>query len=200
MSERKGFRFHNDNVYWFFTLDRPIRNTQVDRFETEFDAVIDKILLKPRTKDARLTKKWRNHLNSITHDGYGSFRLDFDSEMEDYTDAELEAFYDDIFEIVCNLPIVETIRTWIGIEEDLQYYIDDHGAEDAMEMYIDAVLDSGYCLDQRDVEEMFVPHITAQAIANDFLFRKLKGQDVVCKEVKQAKESLADCFELEAAE
>jgi len=200
MSERKGFRFHQGNVYWFFPIDRPIHNDQVNRFETEFDEKIEKILLKPRTKQARLTKKWRNHLNSITHDGYGSFRLDFDSEMADYTDAELESFHEDIFEIVCYLPIVETIRTWIGIEEDLQYYIDDHGAEDAMEMYIDAVLDSGYCLDQRDVEEMFVPHITAQAIANDFLFRKLKGQDVVCKEVKQAKESLADCFELEAAE
>jgi hypothetical protein len=86
---------------------------------------------------------------------------------------------------VAYLPIVETIRNWIGIEEDLEDIIECHGAEDAMEMYIDAVLESGYCLHQRDVEEMFVPHITTQAIANDFLFRKLKGQDVVCKEVKQ---------------
>lgn len=190
MSERKGFRFANDgNVYWFFTLDRPIRDTQVSRFDREFDAVIDKILLKPRTKQARLTKKWRDHLNSITQDGYGSFRLDFEAEMEDYTDAELAAFNEDIFEIVAYLPIVETIRTWIGIEEDLEDYIESHGAEDAMEMYIDAVLDSGYRLCQRDVEEMFMPYITAQAIANDFLFRKLKDQDVVCKEVKQEVEA-----------
>jgi hypothetical protein len=200
MADRKGFRFQNDNVYWFFTLDRPIHRDQVSRFDQEFDAAIDEILLKPASKDvlrARVTKKWRAHLNSITHDGYGSFRLDFDSEIGDYTDAELEAFNEDIFEIVAYLPIVETIRNWIGIEEDLEDFIECHGAEDAMEMYIDAVLDSGYRLCQRDVEEMFMPHITAQAIANDFLFRKLKGQDVACKEVKQAKESLADCFELE---
>jgi hypothetical protein len=189
MSERKGFRFHNDNVYWFWQIDRPIHRDQVNRFDQEFDAVIDKILLKPRTKAARLTKKWRNHLNSITQDGYGSFRLDFDSEMADYTDAELEAFNEDIFEIVAYLPIVETIRNWIGIEEDLEEFIESQGAEDAMTYYIDAVLDSGYELHQRDVEEMFMPHITAQAIANDFLFRKLKGQDVVCKEVKQVMET-----------
>jgi len=189
MSERKGFRFHNDNVYWFFTLDRPIHSDQVNRFDTEFDAKIDSIMLKPRTKAARLTKKWRDHLTSITNDGYGSFRLDFESEMEDYTDAELEAFNEDIFEIVAYLPIVETIRNWIGIEEDLEDIIECHGAEDAMEMYIDAVLESGYQLHQRDVEQMFIPHITAQAIANDFLFRKLKGQDVVCKEVKQELET-----------
>ena len=185
MSDRKGFRFHNDNVYWFWQIDRPIHQEQVSRFDKEFDAVIDSIMLKPRTKQARLTKKWRNHLNSITHDGYGSFRLDFDSEMADYTDAELEAFNQDLVDIVCELPIVETIRLWIGIEEDLEEYIESQGAEDAMTWYIDAVLDSGYELHQRDVEEMFVPHITAQAIANDFLFRKLKDQDVVCKEVKQ---------------
>jgi hypothetical protein len=188
-TERKGFRFANDgNVYWFFTLDRPIRNTQVDRFETEFDAVIDRIRLTPRTKQARLTKKWRDHLTSITNDGYGSFRLDFESQMEDYTDAELAAFDEDIFEIVCNLPIVETIRTWIGIEEDTEDFVECHGIEDAMEMYIDAVLDSGYRVCQSDVEDMFNwdnkdPKI-AQMIANDFLFRRLKGQDVVCKELQ----------------
>ena len=185
MSDRKGFRFHNENVYWFFTLDRPIHQEQVSRFDKEFDLKIDKILLKPRSKAACLTKKWRAHLNSITQDGYGSFRLDFDSQMADYTDAELEAFNEDLIEIVAYLPIVETMRSWIGIEEDLEEYIESHSAEDAMTYYIDAVLDSGYRVCQRDVEEMFVPHITAQAIANDFLFRKLKDQDVVCKEVKQ---------------
>jgi len=188
MSERKGFRFHNDNVYWFFPIDRPIHNDQVNRFETEFDEKIEKILLKPRTKQARLTKKWRNHLTSITHDGYGSFRLDFEAEMEHYTDAELEAFNEDIFEIVCYLPIIETIRTWIGIEEDTADFVECHGIEDAVAYYTDGVLDSGYRLCQRDVEDIFNynnkdPKV-AQMIANDFLLRKLKGQDVVCKEIQ----------------
>ena len=188
MAERKSFRFHNDNVYWFFPLDRPIHSDQVSRFDAEFDAKIEKILLKPRTKQARLTKKWRAHLNSITHDGYGSFRLDFDSEIGDYTDAELEAFHEDIFEIVAYLPIVETIRTWIGIEEDTADFVECHGIEDAVAYYIDAVLDSGYELHQRDVEDIFNynnkdPKV-AQMIANDFLFRKLKGLDVVCKEIQ----------------
>ena len=193
MSERKGFRFAKDgNVYWFFTLDRPIRRPQTDRFDQEFDAVIDKIMLRPRTKQARLTRKWRDHLTSITNDGYGSFRLDFESEMEDYTDAELAAFNDDIFEIVCNLPIVETMQYWIGIEEDTEDFVECHGAEDAMEMYIDAVLESGYRLHQSDVEDIFNwdnedPKM-AQIIANDFLLRKLKGQDVVCKELQTTPE------------
>lgn len=193
MSERKGFRFHQGKVYWFFPLDRPIRDTQVDRFDQEFDAKIDSIMLKPRTKQARLTKKWRDHLLHISHDGYGSFRLQFESEMEHYTDAELEAFNEDIFEIVCYLPIVETIRTWIGIEEDTVDFVECHGIEDAVRLYIDNVLDSGYCLDQGDVEDIFNyrnkdPKV-AQMIANDFLMRKLKGQDVVCKEVQQELEA-----------
>jgi hypothetical protein len=195
MSERKGFRFYQGNVYWFFPLDRPIHNDQVNRFETEFDEKIDEILLKPRSKAARLTKKWRNHLTSIQHDGYGSFRLDFEAEMEHYTDAELEAFNEDIFEIVCYLPIMESIRTWIGIEEDTEDFVECHGIEDAMTYYIDAVLDSGYRLDQGDVEDIFNynnkdPKI-AQMIANDFLFRKLKGQDVVCKEIQTTPEMVA---------
>jgi hypothetical protein len=185
MSERKGFRFAtNGKVYWFFSLEIPIHSDQVSRFDAEFDLKIDEIMRSPRTKQARLTRQWRDHLNSINSDGYGSFRLQFDSEMEDYTDAELESFTEDIFEIVCYLPIVETIRTWIGIEEDLEDYIECHGAEVVMSDYMDAVLDSGYRLHQRDVEKMFLKHITAQTIANDFLFRQLKGQDVVCKEIQ----------------
>lgn len=198
MADRKGFRFYKGDVYWFFTIDRPIHADQVSRFDAEFDEAIDKILLKPRTKAARLTKKWRQHLNSITHDGYGSFRLDFDSEMEDYTDDELEAFHNDIQDIVCYLPIIESITRWISIEEDTEYWIEEDGLEDTMCDYIDTVLESGYRLSQSDVEQMFNdnndPQI-AQMIANDFLFRKLKGQNVVCKEVPQVKESLADCFE-----
>ena len=199
MADRKGFRFHQGNVYWFFTIDRPIHETQVSRFDSEFDEKIDEILLKPRTKQARLTKKWRQHLNSITHDGYGSFRLDFDSEMEDYTDSELEAFNEDLLEIVAYLPIVETIRMWINIEEDTEDCVESWGIEDAITTYIDSVLDSGYRLKQCDVEDIFCykrdnPELI-NLIANDFLFRKLKGQDVVCKEKPQTKESLAAVFE-----
>jgi hypothetical protein len=111
MSERKGFRFHNDSVYWFFPIDRPIHQEQVSRFDREFDEKIEKILLTPRTKQARLTRKWRDHLISIQHDGYGSFRLDFETAMEDYTDAELAAFNEDIFEIVAYLPMLHKNNT-----------------------------------------------------------------------------------------
>jgi hypothetical protein len=193
MSDRKGFRFAtNGNVYWFLPLDRPIRSEQVNLFDSEFDAVIDKIMLKPRSKQARLTKKWRQHLNSITHDGYGSFRLDFDMEMADYTDAELQSFYDDILELVIGLPIVQTITHWISIEENTSYYIEEDGIEYTMNEYIDSVLESGYRLAQRDVEEMFNESnnpAVAKMIAQDFMLRKLRGQDVVCKEVSEVKET-----------
>ena len=185
MSDRSNFRFRNDQVFWFFTIDRPIHNEQLHRFEQEFGDRIDEILSKPRTKAARLTRKWVQQFRVVQNDGYGSFRLEFESELENYTDAELASFHEDISEICCELPIVESIRIMDGIEEDLDDYIECHGAEDAMTFYIDAVLESGYRLAQSDVEEMFMPHITAQAIANDFLMRKLKGQNVVCKEIKQ---------------
>lgn len=200
MSDRKGFRFHQDKAYWFWTIDRPIHSDQVNRFESEFDARIDEILLKPRTKQARLTKKWRDHLISITQDGYGSFRLDFDSELQDRTDAELESFCEDIFELVCSLPIVETISSWINMEEDLSGYLEYSEPLEVMTDYIDAVLDSGYRLKQCDVEEMFGQYFAhTDTIAQEFLVRKLKGQDVVCKPVPEVKESLADCFNLETA-
>ena len=185
-TDRKGFRFHGDTVYWFFTIDRPIYSAQVNRFDAEFDEVIDKIFLKPRSKQARLTKKWRNHLNSITHDGYGSFRLDFDDEMENYSDTELESFSEDIFNIVSNLPIVQTIYSWISIEEDIDYHIENDDIADIMSIYIDNVLDSKYQVDQTDVEDLFNFNNDAtisQMIANEFLVRKLKDQNVVCRDV-----------------
>ena len=187
MSERCGFRFHqNEEVYWFWPIDRPIHENQKQKLVDAIESEVHQRMAKPRSKQARLTKKWYQHLDNITHDGYGSFRLDFDYDgMDALTDAELQDCYEDILNLVVYSPIIETIRNWIGIEEDLEDFIECHGAEDAMTYYIDAVLESGYRLHQRDVEEMFMPHITAQAIANDFLFRKLKGQDVVCKEVKQ---------------
>ena len=185
-TDRKSFRFHGDTAYWFFTIDRPIYRAQVNRFDAEFDEVIDKIFLKPRSKQARLTKKWRNHLNSITHDGYGSFRLDFDDEMENYSDTELESFSEDIFDIVSNLPIVQTIYSWIGIEEDIDYHIENDDIKDIMSIYIDNVLDSQYQVDQKDVEDLFNFNNDAtisQMIANEFLVRKLKDQNVVCRDV-----------------
>jgi hypothetical protein len=148
--------------------------------------VIDKIFLKPRSKQARLTKKWRNHLNSITHDGYGSFRLDFDDEMENYSDTELESFSEDILNIVSNLPIVLTIYSWISIEEDIDYHIENDDIEDIMSIYINNILDCEYQVDQKDVEDLFNFNNDAeisQMIANEFLVRKLKDQNVVCRDV-----------------
>jgi hypothetical protein len=185
-TDRKGFRFHQDTAYWFFTIDRPIHRVQVNRFDAEFDEAIDEIFLKPRSKEARLTKQWRNHLDTITHDGYGSFRLDFDDEMENYSDTELESFNEDIFEIVSNLPIIYELYTWINIEEDIDHYIANSGIENTMSYYIDSVLDCKYQVDQRDVGDLFNPENDAtisQMIANEFLVRKLKDQNVVCRDV-----------------
>ena len=185
-TDRKGFRFHQDTAYWFFTIDRPIHRVQVNRFDAEFDEVIDKIFLKPRSKQARLTKKWRNHLDTITHDGYGSFRLDFDEGMENYYDTELESFSEDISNIVSNLPIIHEMYTWISIEEDIDYHIENDDIADIMSSYIDSVLDCKYQVDQTDVGDLFNPENDAtisQMIANEFLVRKLKDQNVVCRDV-----------------
>jgi hypothetical protein len=185
-TDRKSFRFHQDTAYWFFTIDRPIYSAQVNRFDAEFDEVIDKIFLKPRSKQARLTKKWRNHLDNITHDGYGSFRLDFDDGMENYSDTELESFNEDILEIVSNLPIIQTIYMWISIEEDIDYHMENGDIEDIMPSYIDHILESEYQVDQRDVNDLFNFNNDAtisQMIANEFLVRKLKDQNVVCRDI-----------------
>jgi hypothetical protein len=183
-TDRKGFRFHQDTAYWFFTIDRPIYRAQVNLFDAEFDEAIDKIFLKPRSKQARLTKQWRNHLDTITQDGYGSFRLDFDEGMENYSDSELESFSEDILNIVSNLPIILTIYSWISIEEDIDYHIENDDIEDIMSIYIDNILDSKYQVDQKDVEDLFNFNndtTISQMIANEFLVRKLKDQNVVCR-------------------
>jgi len=55
-----------------------------------------------------------------------------------------------------------------------------------MSSYIDNVLDSQYQVDQRDVEDLFNfdnDATISQMIANEFLVRKLKDQNVVCREI-----------------
>jgi len=178
-----SFRPGDNEIHWFFTIDRPLHNTQVMKLSDEIDEFI---------QICSSTPKWYEYYSGTTHDGYGSFRLDFDPSIWDLSDQELEEISEDIFEMVIQTDIIDTLNIWTSIEEDLEGYLESQPREEVMEMYIDAVLDSGYRIKQCDVEDIFNwdnedPRM-AQIIANDFLLRKLKGQNVVCKELQTTSE------------
>lgn len=170
-------------VNFFYVLDKPIYDTQTELLMADLEEDSKSIHAAGTRKKAwRIRKLWWDHLLSIDHDSYGSFVLEFDNEIMSLTDLQLEQCNDDIHTAISNSKFMEAMCVWMGIEEDTDDMVESWGAEDAMNTYIDAVLDCGYKMEQSDIETIFENHLTQQTIAQECLLRSLKGQKIELKQ------------------
>jgi hypothetical protein len=208
---RAGFRFvqprnswNDPEVYCFFGIDRPIHSAQTQRVMSDLEQDTISLKANRRKKAYKAAFKtralWWDHFESLNHDGYGSFRLEFDTAIWELSDDELEACYQDIQDTICSTAFMCDIMSWIDMEEDLQYHIDEDTAETAMIRYVDLVLRTGYRADQGSVMDLFEDHLDPFIIGQHFLMRLLRGENVKCVDTSTPDpENTWDCFTTQEA-
>ena len=176
-------------VYLFYGIDVPLYKTQIAMLWDEMNEDTAKLFVKPRSKDAKRRNKWWRHLDSLGHDGYGSFRLEFNSAIMDYKESELRDLTEDIFCLINETEFMSNMNMWMGIEEEgpSTWIADaDMTAEECLDWYVDYVLKCGYSVSQRELEDLFSELLTAEQIGSNLLLRKLKGENVELTEQKEA--------------
>lgn len=178
MKSRFGFRLSGNKVMFFFNVDCPLYDKQLDMVWQDINAQANIILQKPRSKNAQLLKKWYDSLNGISHDGYGSFRMDFDGDIWDFDDKMLEKFSEQINEMFCETQFAMNKCITDEIENDIECLLENHTPHELLQLYINLVLENGYKVSQSDVADIFENHLDSQVIANEFLARKLRDENV----------------------
>jgi len=177
-NSRSGFRLVDGEVLYFFNVDCPLYNEQIDMVWNDINAQVSVMMQKPRSKNFQLLKKWWQHLNGMGHDGYGSFRMNFDSDIWDFDDNMLEKFSEQINEMFCETQFAMNKCITDEIEYDMECMLENTTPHELLQLYINLVLENGYKVSQSDVADIFENHLDSQEIANEFLMRKLRDENV----------------------
>ena len=125
----------------------------------------------------------------MTHDSYGSFRLDFEEEILDYDKDTLASINEDIFCLLNETKFMSNVMTWQSIQNDIDEYVESYDtAEAVLELYLDCSFASGYSVLQTEIEDIFCNYgkvLSFEAVSEKFLMLALAGKNVVLKETKQ---------------
>ena len=168
----------SDNNYavLYYTVDRPLYSEQVDMVLNDLQDFVARY-----AKSSKLTNTWWQLFDSISHDGYGSFVLDFELGILDLDEKTQSEIYYEIMDIINCGDFMCAMNSWISIEEDHDYALQCFEEGELVSTYVNSVLDCGYNLNERDIVETLTYNFDAddqekirQEVREELLLKKIE--------------------------
>lgn len=184
-STRSGFkRYDNDygSIEWYYTMDMPLRQPQIDKVWDELVAysqhrpALDVIL---------------SRLDDLTHDGYGSFAFQFPEDVWEETDATLSQWNEELIDAMNSTDWMSSWSWFNSVtEEGIDELIDNQGydIDEVFSMYADSVLDMGYTLTETECQDIFNHPANHNQMSDDDIRKSLLPYSLKGRDIEYAKE------------